>query len=1376
MVQQIQRQIIQRQVFPRVDTRRQLFPESEPTSSFVESTAPVSTSLRELNADKISALKIERNKKRDILKRKLKRTGSRREIRKLKAAIEKITRFYAGKIFFLRKGRHKGKPKNKTTGIMTKQAEKEYQAGKKVLAITSKLPTGGTQTVTKSGKVTIRENGKVEIFKISSSKARQILGKGKIALTPSKTSLPWWLQPGNIKSTGGYRPMTTDYQKFLQGKIKSKSKEDINKLLDQYKTGLTKKQKEALIEGAKSRMTKEALDRLEKGIPLSVRKKADKIEKKLKLLMPIFSRSKYGSQKIRNASLFLVQENQAISKDLGSMKKLAPSFYDKFSKGLIDGVKSLPGLGKAAISSSSVLAFRVVPQYVNLLRLKSKYKSNPSKQNLLTLINHELNLETDIKNQSKKFKDLILSEETKFIASTVKQITLGLTEFPLKVLIGLKDNLKGSLIFGQDIFAETIGRSINNLKQITSLYRKLNVADKKIKSGKTVPTTEIKKINILLKDIGTNVKLLGNEKQIWKNATKEASKVLNTPESKLFRLILVITTIGAIAPQSVIVPISKISSVGFAAVSTREFIKNPTPKQFGRTAFYTLPIALSFVKRVRALGPTIKPSVHNVGTVKDLLVLKKSIMKKGLKISNKVKDTKLSKQIKKDIINIDKKITDVNKILNDPNFIKMREYNPQVAGKYVKRVSSATRELYHISTEKKLAKMFGKTIEKPLTAKQIKALDLKKILGPTKIKGKVKPLGLPFTQRRKINIELLKLIKKEQHILTGSAAQNLYVAKKYRRTPGDFDIKAKNPSQATRKIFNALKKKFPDANFKLVKLKLANRIKLNGKDLLDVAKIEKGVAPITIQGFKVASKQFLLKKKLSTVPSPAEKFFRRGEKDIADVVRLTEGKFTRSDLILKSKNPSTVFEIARFKGGMGPSRLKFDETHFYFDYEGAVGYAQGKAYSIIRFPLAKVNKFPKHLVLKINKAIKGRLSIKQQNTLRMQLNNYIKKNPNKMFKGPRAAAQGMGEREVVSSVSGKLFKKELWKTFDRELQTFIQGVDVGFSGTERISYLTKLSKALKQNHLKILKYKVGQNDLLKIRSIQKLLKSNVAPTPKQISFYKRIANMIISLKTKIKGVLGLNKTQTTQIKSSITKFTNTKVKKLNSQISTIKKKIKTSKGKDLIKHKKELKQLETQVKKIKQSDKNILNSIKKDEKVLKDILKKAPKGRKIPERDLSRIIKRAWTRVRVSPRVSPRVKPRVRPRIIKRVRIKPRTRSRPRTAKRIIERVRPRVRPKVKARVRPKVRPGVKPRVRPRVRPRHIPKVRPPPPLKRDTKKETIKKLKKSIRYVKKRKFSFTSDLYSRFFGLKATKREAKVYLNPKRVFSGLEMRKVIKK
>jgi hypothetical protein len=353
------------------------------------------------------------------------------------------------------------------------------------------------------------------------------------------------------------------------------------------------------------------------------------------------------------------------------------------------------------------------------------------------------------------------------------------------------------------------------------------------------------------------------------------------------------------------------------------------------------------------------------------------------------------------------------------------------------------------------------------------------------------------------------------------------------------------------------------------------------------------------------------------------------------------------------------------------------------------------------------------------------------------VNEYIKKNPGKVFESPRSSVFPMAEREYVLSVGSKEIKSDVYKTWDKNLKTFVSVIEFGLPKKEAQNIFKTMAQAYGKKPFKNIKYRLTNPDFLKVRKYARLLKRGYKLTGQQKSKLRSLVQKFLdSFKELMKSKKGSLKG--TIADDAFKKQDPKKPRALNVR-RLVQKPIKFKITKSAFR--------------------------KKRQKRAERKAKPRRKTRKATRRAKTRVSKRKITRTR--PRTRPKVRPRVKASPTKR----PRTRTRPRTRPKV--KARPRTRSIFRTRARTLLRNRVRPIVRPRPKVRKTPKKKITRIKKRDKKKETEQE-RPTPRRVVKRKFIYLADLYSRFYGIQIPRKKGKFLLTPGRVFKGFEARPIV--
>jgi hypothetical protein len=734
----------------------------------------------------------------------------------------------------------------------------------------------------------------------------------------------------------------------------------------------------------------------------------------------------------------------------------------------------------------------------------------------------------------------------------------------------------------------------------------------------------------------------------------------------------------------------------YATQAGIRFIKQPTSENFVRMIVFGPSTYRALRNTKKLFSPKFRPSYKNVSTtIKDLNALLKlnTANKQRIRLeitqAKLLKNTKEVKLLQKQLTKVDyvekglqEKIRFLSKISKDEKVLKTQDFSDIVSSKDILKHNKKLIEIFHVSGIDKAEKLFGNQLK--LLAKSEKELT-PFLKGKALSNFRTKDIGVQVKTQKDL-VDASKQIKnnslkniplknkldkiivdwmiKEKVGLGGGQAINLSVKRRFRRATTDIDAKTFNPLSKLKKLKNKLNKETKGV-YQFDTRKgghkgthvLYSKLSPNNPiiELTDI----KSITGLPLKNlFYVRNKQgLLIESKYASIwgkvdgLTKKQRWFKKGEKDVKDILNIFEGKIKARELIKTFKSPKNVLTaLSSLKlGGIGKERMAFFrrtgsiEDHMFwainqaFSGYGKTGvgskpflkylldYYLGKnRYSIIK---AKVKlQFPKKYQLRINKAAKGLLTRKQQDKLRKELVEYVNKNPNKVFPGTKTTAGGIGESEVVISTAnqfkiGSQLKKGNVKqyTYDNDLNALIDIVEVSIGKAKapvQKGLLTQIKEAYKGNVLQQLRFRMNPQDAQTSRSTLKFFSKvkvgDKRKVPKLVRILKNHKNRIITVVTKeINSLLiKISKSKTSKI-----------INKYLSKIKPLKKILDKLKPKNKLKGK--IKKAELSSKK-KAKLKEVKSKIKKKTKEIKKLKKKKTitKRRKIPIRKRLALIQR----------------------------------------------------------------------------------------------------------------------------------------------------------
>lgn len=743
-----------------------------------------------------------------------------------------------------------------------------------------------------------------------------------------------------------------------------------------------------------------------------------------------------------------------------------------------------------------------------------------------------------------------------------------------------------------------------------------------------------------------------------------------------------------------------------------------------------------YLARVKTrFGRAYVPSVRNASAMEAALLeakvkvgAAKILSRRGIKAGVEVAfETRRLARLNALERSINGALKTVRKVIKDPKVLKLIDMNPVIkTAKLIKNIGKE-RLVFH-ATKASFRDLFGQTYKGLKTIKEILAAVKKNSLKSPR--GLAAKSGLEYflvKQLRKARA-VITGAKSQNAFVKSLLRRKTFDFDVIVKNNG---AKAKQIVAAVKKQYPKAKvelSSFTKVNDYGQRMKVY-QIKINGRkmvDLVDTKNVKNLKFTVTKDGDRLASPEYLARQKVLAIKDPKAAF--RKAKDTGDLRRLVGSFFKDSRFIRKVKDPKNYLTVKAQPKGMGASRIKFGETQLFFDFEVPTGYAYNALLRNVipkkvlqflknlkiprfskkttrgvkldglkvfkdefikqlnnikhikasdRFTVLKVktpiSKFPARLAERIRLAARGKLSAKQATKLRIELNEYINKNPNKVFVGSRTGSKAIGEREVVLAEEskvvgkpGKVVDKVRRKVgIDPETKLFFDVIESGIKkAPKRVPFLKKIRaviKELRKDKFASIRRRFGKQDLAKVWRFKYILKrTNKLTNPQYRDLISIIQKMLRSKKaSKVKLV-------TKKGKANARRPTRVRVRGRRSSVRTAATALRGY---------------------------------------------KAPKTR----RTFSKASARHETRkARIRPISRPRrpnrkPRPRRRPNVLPRSRTSTRPRNRARPRKRTRSRLRPpsprprpRARPRPRSRPRPRPRPRIRPRPRSRISPRQF--------------------------------------------------------------------------
>lgn len=543
----------------------------------------------------------------------------------------------------------------------------------------------------------------------------------------------------------------------------------------------------------------------------------------------------------------------------------------------------------------------------------------------------------------------------------------GFFDFPVTFLKGMRQTLQAVNLSKADNL-----KYAKYLKKLSNTIKKATVIKKKQKINSSDQTT-LKKLQADYKKANANMK----------NATRniaKAGKILNTAEVKFFQITTGLIGAGAITGGvggfvgflgNVGLGTVGVIATGDQAIAT---LKNPTPRNFGRLAFFVIPTALAVAKGTFKLSRNWKPTRTNLKSLLRNLERQKVINKRALikiKAKGLKKDVSILLKQKKQI---NQAIGEVKYALKHPQLSKSAKQNIKAYQKEFRAFKKSVKSGVHKKSTKVVVKInpklsakisrvsarFEKSVGKPIRRTKIKAKDaVRKRVARVKKAGKKKtlPVKNKINQLSKKSQATLKKIKKRFQ----EAGFNIRF-EKLKKREGIRELKAKISGLVKLKVIS--KKTFTDigillnkSNLKVIRIKkspskaslVINRrvAKQSTKTIKFKVKVKKGKkAAFLIRSdySKLLSKIGSLKRSIRSFPKRASKLISNFKKFVRKEVskgawsikvEYKPSKSAQRKITIKTKIPTRKAVKGYIRSQMKPLRvggvnvkMKFNDARF----------------------------------------------------------------------------------------------------------------------------------------------------------------------------------------------------------------------------------------------------------------------------------------------------------------------------------------------------------------------------------------------------------------------------------------------------------------
>jgi len=356
------------------------------------------------------------------------------------------------------------------------------------------------------------------------------------------------------------------------------------------------------------------------------------------------------------------------------------------------------------------------------------------------------------------------------------------------------------------------------------------------------------------------------------------------------------------------------------------------------------------------------------------------------------------------------------------DFIPMTEVNPpQNVKKWVSELdklagTKTNIKLYHATEGQVSTFMKGKRL--------LTLSDVKKLI---KDKGLVSPKKLNYKIRanNKYDKVVLDFIKGKDIRIYGGTSVSAYgnfwgKLKNMKWGYNDLDFFAKNPLKTGNQLLKILNKKFPNVKFTLKQAQHKGTYKIlkNGKEFIDISKIEKGIGRVLgADGVSYVGLEWQVTSLFDRILTG-----NKVSKSVKYINIMTKGKIKNIEVIPNIKGGFQVqLPSDKFLG----ARRKYLEKltgqpirQMFFDQEFATYYLKdSKKPILLVFDNAVISKYPKKIQKQLIDYINGKIKTKEQYAkLMKEALEYANKTPNKFLPGlPKNFAQ-VEEREVLLSL------------------------------------------------------------------------------------------------------------------------------------------------------------------------------------------------------------------------------------------------------------------------------------------------------------------------------------------------------------------------
>jgi len=169
-----------------------------------------------------------------------------------------------------------------------------------------------------------------------------------------------------------------------------------------------------------------------------------------------------------------------------------------------------------------------------------------------------------------------------------------------------------------------------------------------------------------------------------------------------------------------------------------------------------------------------------------------------------------------------------------------------------------------------------------------------------------------YKEKEKVDVVIKRNLKKQGHIVHGARALNQILPDFLDTPTEDYDIYAKKPKQAARRVEQKLDKAYGGDFFRLEKAQHPGTTKIKSnvteRTVADYTKPDRKVDSRKIRGIKYASAKYFKRKIKESLKNPDNKFRYPKDKEALQRIELAE-KLKKQKVKQRRKSPKTFTEL-----------------------------------------------------------------------------------------------------------------------------------------------------------------------------------------------------------------------------------------------------------------------------------------------------------------------------------------------------------------------------------------------------------------------------------------------------------------------------------